>query len=286
MNSPLSLDIPGEIVRRITAAADQLYEESGKASFPNVDAVRRKARADMNATSKIMRTWRRNQTAAATPLPASIPEDVQAASQSLLAAMWTAATNDANANLQMAQAGWEQERLEAEACRQQLASAFDNQLEELMALQREVDTVAQKLIAQDSELQAMASDNEKLRKEAAEAEGWAATAEIRASEIQKRADDLKAELARAHSNADQERLDAKSRREAAEMAIAGLREELLQKSVHENDVRQDVTRLHGQVDAMTTAHQDLIELLAPTGKATNLATRLKTNKAKSPNGPQ
>ena len=123
-------DIPSDIVKRITMAADQLYEESGRTSFPNVDTVRRTARADMNATSNVMRTWRRAQTAAAAPLPSAIPESVHCASQTLLSAVWTAASSSANANLQTAQAGWEQERAEAEACRQQLASAFDSQTEE------------------------------------------------------------------------------------------------------------------------------------------------------------
>ncbi|MEJ7807393.1 MAG: hypothetical protein WKG03_15900 [Telluria sp.] len=53
MNPLLVPGIPSDIVGRITMAADQLYEESGRTSFPNVDTVRRKARADMNATSNV-----------------------------------------------------------------------------------------------------------------------------------------------------------------------------------------------------------------------------------------
>ena len=68
MDSLASLDIPNDIVRRITLAAYQLHEENGRSTFPNVDAVRRKARVNMNDASAVMRAWRRNQTAAAAPL--------------------------------------------------------------------------------------------------------------------------------------------------------------------------------------------------------------------------
>ena len=255
MNPLPPSDIPSEIVTRITTAADQLYEESGRTSFPNVDTVRRKARADMNATSNVMRTWRRAQTAAAAPLPAAIPDAVQIASQTLLTAVWVAASNSANANLQTAQAGWEQERAEAEACRQQLATAFDCQTEELALAQRTVDAMKQALTAQANELQTTIAGIEKLSHQGA-------TAEARANEIVKRADDLKTELARSHAIADQERIDSKAR---------------------ENDLREELARLRGQVDAMATERQALLTTLKPNGSADLPAKRATASKTKPQN---
>lgn len=106
-------DIPSDTMKRITSAADQLFEEGGRQAFPNVDAVRRKARVNMNDASSVMRVWRRTQTAAAAPLTTAIPIAVQDASQSLVVNLWKAATTAANASLEAAQAGWELERREA-----------------------------------------------------------------------------------------------------------------------------------------------------------------------------
>ena len=255
MNPLPTSDIPSDIVMRITTAADQLYEESGRSSFPNVDTVRRRARADMNATSTVMRSWRRAQTAAAAPLPGAIPDAVQLASHNLLTAVWVAANNNANANLQTAQAGWEQERAEAEACRQQLATAFDCQTEELALAQRTIDAMKQTLTAQANELQGAIAGLEKLGHQAA-------TAEARSNEIVKRADDLKSELARSHALADQERIDSKAR---------------------ENDMREELARLRGQVDAMATERQALLTTLKSNGSGSLPATRATASKAKPQN---
>ena len=187
----------------------------------------------LNDASAVMRAWRRNQTAAAAPLPSAIPDAVQAASQSLLTAVWAAATSSANANLQTAQAGWEQERTEAEACRQQLASAFDSQTEELASALQGIDAMTQELTTRGKELQAATTSLDSLRQEAEKAEGRAATAEARIEEIVKRADDLKTELGHAHANAEQERIDARQRLETADATILSLREELRQKSTLE-----------------------------------------------------
>lgn len=284
MNPSPNSDFPSDIVRRISMSADQLYEEGGRTAYPNVDAVRRRARADMNTTSSVMRAWRRAQTGTAAPLPASIPSTVQGASQSLLAAVWAAATDSAHANLQTAQTGWEQERTEAEACRQQLATAFDGQTEELAIAQRELDAMRQVLAAQGSELQAAAANVEKLRQEAAEASGWAATAEARANEVVKRADDLKAELTRAHASADQERIDSKRQLESAQTMIAQLREEVQKKSAQEHAFREELARLHGQIDAIATERQAMLAALKPNGQDVAAPKRRQVSKTRDPNG--
>ena len=265
--NPLPIaDIPSDTVKRITIAADQLYDEGGRSGFPNVDAVRRKARVNMNDASNVMRAWRRAQTEAAAPLTSSIPSAVQAASQAMLNAVWNAATNAANTNLQTAQAGWEQERAEAEACRFQLATAFDSQSEELAVALRNVAAMEQKLNVQGAELLAVTANVEKLRHEVAEAQGLAATAAIRSGEIAKRADDLKTELIRAHANADQERGDARSRLDAVDTIVTRLREELRHGSDRESAMREELAHLRGQVETMATEHRTLLGTLSSFGK--------------------
>lgn len=93
--------IPAELKDRITAAAQELYEQADCQRFPTVDAVRRHAKADMNSTSAVMREWRKAQQAAPVAVAVAVPEAVAAASTAALAAIWQQA-QDAAAKQQIA----------------------------------------------------------------------------------------------------------------------------------------------------------------------------------------
>lgn len=129
----LSIAIPSEVRERITTAAAELFEQSGRQAMPTVDTVRRAARVDMNAASAVMKEWRRAQTAQAAPVAVSVPESVQQASSAAVATIWLQAQELANASLRSAQAAWELERGELDAMRQELAEAFERQAIELDA---------------------------------------------------------------------------------------------------------------------------------------------------------
>lgn len=129
----LSIAIPSEVRERITTAAAELFEQSGRQAMPTVDTVRRAARVDMNAASAVMKEWRRAQTAQAAPVAVSVPESVQQASSVAVAAIWLQAQELANESLRSAQAAWELERGELDAMRQELAEAFERQATELDA---------------------------------------------------------------------------------------------------------------------------------------------------------
>ena len=129
----LSIAIPSEVRERITAAAAELFEQSGRQAMPTVDTVRRAARVDMNAASAVMKEWRRAQTAQAAPVAVLVPESVQQASSAAVATIWLQAQELANASLRSAQAAWELERGELDAMRQELAEAFERQAIELDA---------------------------------------------------------------------------------------------------------------------------------------------------------
>lgn len=126
-------DIAPDIVRRINEAADQLYEQTGRSGFPNVDAVRRRARANMNHASLVMRDWRRRHATSTAVLEDALPAGLESASRQLVNAFWREASALGNAHLQTAQNGWEQERRELEEFRDQIAAAFDVQAGELAA---------------------------------------------------------------------------------------------------------------------------------------------------------
>lgn len=277
-----SSDVPSDIEQRIISAADQLYDENGRLSIPNVDTVRRRARVNMNDASAVMRVWRRTHSAVAAAPTASIPEPVQGACQALLASVWTAATESANTSLQMAQLGWEQERAEAEACRQQLAGAFDNQTEELALAQRHADTLTEQLAVLEAELQDKVARTVEMETRAVDAETKAATVEARADEMGKRVDDLKTELSRAHQSADQERQDSKQRLQAMELTISSLREEARRTSSVESELREELARLRGQADVLVAGHQG--RQASSAAKTNTDANRTGARATKRPNG--
>ena len=124
-------DIAPEIIRRISDAADQLFNEGGHDAVPSVDAVRRRARANMNHASLVMRTWRQQLKAQPGPTEELMPESLRHVGNQLMLDIWREATKTANTNLASAKAAWEEGRGELEEFRRQLSSAFDAQSREL-----------------------------------------------------------------------------------------------------------------------------------------------------------
>ena len=260
-------DIPSDTMKRITSAADQLFEEGGRQAFPNVDAVRRKARVNMNDASSVMRVWRRTQTAAAAPLTTAIPIAVQEASQSLLVNLWKAATTTANASLEAAQAGWELERREAETSREQLATAFDCQTEELAEAQRLTKRLEHELSRQSGELNAAKVEKNLIQQKLFAAEASATTFAARAEEIAKRADILKIELEKVHTNAALEREDWKHRFDVAARAVEGMTNSLREQSANYAKAREDLALMQGQKDAAESQQHIARDKTEPNGDA-------------------
>ena len=70
------MELNKDIRDRILAAADALYDQAGRASFPTVDSVRKVAKVNMNDAATTMKEWRRAQTAQAAPVAITVPEGV------------------------------------------------------------------------------------------------------------------------------------------------------------------------------------------------------------------
>jgi colicin import membrane protein len=169
------VEINEETRNRIMTAANQLFEQAGRASFPTVDAVRRTARANMNDASAVMKDWRRMQTTA-TAVAVAVPDRVQQASQAALATLWVEAQDLAHETLIASQAAWDAERAEAEKLRVELSAAFEGQAAELDTLQGRL-----------ADLEAAAAAAEKrageLRDQLAAMTERAGTAEARAADL-------------------------------------------------------------------------------------------------------
>lgn len=243
--------IPTETVMRIIEAADTLYEEVDRKAFPSVDAVRRRARVNMNDASAAMRTWRREKTKLAAPLNESVPAPVQDACHTLLETMWKAATELANANLRAAQQGWEVERAEAESCRLQLAAAFDQQSTELAEAQHLLGTLQAELSSHRIRLEEAAQTYDSVTKSLRDAEARADLAKARTAEIERRAADLKTELDASHSHAREERMEAQRRIAAAEHALSERDEAARELQQAYAASREELGHLRGHLEALT-----------------------------------
>ena len=196
MSNELDTTINPEARARIIATAEQLYEAAGRgANFPNVSDVRRNARADMNTTSAVMKEWRRSKSTAVVAVAVAVPDRLRLAFDAALASVWTEAQDIANEALSAAQAAWETERAEAESLRAELSQAFESQGAELAAAQERIT----ELDAANGKLSAEVST---LRDVLAKSEEQAHMAQARAEEIERRADELRIELDRAHGEAD------------------------------------------------------------------------------------
>jgi colicin import membrane protein len=270
------MEMPAETRARIFAAADVLYQEAGRAAFPTVDAVRRSARVNMNDASTGMKEWRRVQTAQAAPVAVQVPPAVQQASAGALASLWQAAQELANESLRSAQAGWDTERNELEGLNQQMADAFEAQARELEAAQQELARVTAQLGVRDQEGQAQQSQIATLGNELASAQQSAQTAQVRAQEIEHRANNLKAELDHAHQDAARLRaeLDALRKTHADEIKAVLAKTDAAQATAVQGvaqieALRSELATVKAQAEAADQVHQEQRKQVAADLQRTN-----------------
>lgn len=274
--------IPAEVRERIVAAANELYEELGREAFPTVDTVRRAAKADMNTTSTVMRDWRRQQTAQAAPVAVTVPEAVSQANSVALAAMWQQAQELANESLRAAQVAWETEREELDAMRLELANAYEEQAGEFEALRIEAASEAK---AHKAQLEQVRSETGSVRDELAKAVTRAEREEAKAEEINRRADELRAELNRAHIDIDIARKALADEQAVKKSVLAEL--EQVRKELADNQAaaqrdkeeareqvtraRDEIKRLAGQLEAAQTDKERVAIELESTRKEASRA---------------
>jgi colicin import membrane protein len=267
------MDVAQEIKERIISAAVALFEESGRRDFPTVAAVRSRAGSDMNATSTVMREWRRAQTAQAAPVAVEVPEKVRAASITALGVLWAQAQELANDSLASFQAAWDAERAEAEALRGELSEAFEG-------LRRDLEKAHGSIASIEAERDAVINELTELRQQLTATTERANTADVRAIEIERRANDLSTELARVHEEAtaardrhasdmttartelDQVRAESVKLQAQAER-LAHIKTECDDARKAASDAREEAARLAGQLAAHREQNAAMLARLAP-----------------------
>lgn len=221
------MNISPAIRDRINSAADTLYQEGGRRSFPTVDAVRKLARVNMNDASTGMKAWRRAQTTHSDRPLIQVPIALQQTHIAALNAIWAEAVDLANEQLVSAQADWEAERAESEALSEQIANAYEAQAIELAKIAANVAQIEQEKRALAEAVEVSQRALEDAYRQIASSCAATREAEVRADEVARGAGDLRLALDRAHAyqvKASEEHA-AQLQSHASEMAT--LRAELL-----------------------------------------------------------
>lgn len=116
-----------EVKARIFAAAETLYDEKNRDSFPTVDAVRRQARVNMNdASLRHGKEWRKAQLAGLAEAPVIVPDAIQQSGLQLLGSIWQLSQEMATEGLPRCTTRLENERQELETIQTQISSAFED----------------------------------------------------------------------------------------------------------------------------------------------------------------
>lgn len=258
------MEIATGIRARIFEAANALYEEAGRLLFPTVDAVRKRARANMNDANTYMKEWRRAQTAQIAPVPVQVPSAIQQTNSAALAEIWLAAVTLANDSLRVAQSGWDAERVESETLAQQMATAFEEQAAELDAANVRVAELQIALSDAAAEAGRLRNQLDKALSDAGNERNAASQAQAKAIEIERRANDLRVELDRSHqqlamANENRAAEQLRSDREAEELR-AEIRKVKEDADIECGRAQAALTsalttaaKLSGQVEALTVA---------------------------------
>ena len=204
----------------------------------------------MTTIAGALRRWReRQQIEAETPaIRTPLPETVAEAMRTAIERLWKAAQEETQKEI---------DRL-TEAANARVSDAVaerDGALAELQATVEELQSLQSRSAGLENDLQAARQVGEGLRGELASAAERAGQAAARAIEIERRADDLHAELGRVHD-------DAKAERERLAEALtrAGVeRDEARQEAA---GARENAARLQGQVEAMQAQLGELMKAIA------------------------
>lgn len=172
---------------QIFAVADEL-DAAGHA--PTLAAVRKAVGGGSFTTiSEAMSEWKSRRMEQAAPSREPVPEALKEKLTDLGFEIWQLATHAAHGRLQQERDALAAVRTQMEAERQEAADLADSMSADLETVQRRLQMVEAKLLQEQSG----ATD---LREQLQKAIERAITAEARASEIEKRADNLNAELER------------------------------------------------------------------------------------------
>lgn len=241
-----------DIMQRIYAAADSLYEQNGHAAYPTVDAVRKTARVSMNDANAGMREWRRDQMARAVAPSVQVPSAILQSQTAFLAEIWQSAQTLAGESLATAQAAWDAERNQLESINKEIAEAFEAQAAELEDQRAHAITrtdEAENALASNRHLQVQLVD---LGSSLAAAESDARRDAARLEEVELRTVELRQELERAYQ-------ELAAAHQGGRAAMSAHADEL---AAVRADARQTEATLRSELEASRQQQRDLMQIVS------------------------
>ncbi|MDI3292299.1 DNA-binding protein [Janthinobacterium tructae] len=265
--------VSNDIQERIFAAADSLYEQSGYAALPTVDAVRKSARVNMNDASTGMRLWRQAHTVGSAASLSDLPDSLRQAHAIALGVLWRDARHAAAEQWRIERTHSEAERAHAEAEHQQLINAFDTQATQLAVVEQEVAKLHAECAALHAERQEVEARWHGTVSELALARAQAERNAVRAEEAQRLSAELRKELDHAHREFTRvvQESDRVREKGAAELATANhASSAALERLGQERDgaiqraleSREAVAVLRAQFNAATAQNASLLQLFS------------------------
>ena len=179
-------------LNRILGIANKLFEEGGGKRNPRVSDVRRAAGVAQDFAMEAMKTWRRGRSLPLVSADSDLPEPVKNAFDGALRLLMASADEVRRHDIQGERLRWQSER--------DIYEGLLKEVGEDLECERERGDAIQRVVA-DLELSLKAAKQASVEaKQTSDQEGRAASeASLRAVEIERRADVLSQELARAHA---------------------------------------------------------------------------------------
>jgi chromosome segregation ATPase len=239
-------------MQRIHLAADSLFEQNERASFPTVDAVRKAARVNMSDANSGMREWRRNQLARAAPARVQLPAAIAQAQAALAAELWQTAQTAAGESLAVAQAAWGAERQQLETLNKEMAEAFEAQAAELEIVRGELESRSTQAESAASACARLQLQLEALQTRLASAEHDAKRDAMRLEEAIRRADELRRDLDHAHQELAAAHIGGHEARRAHADELSAVRA----------DARQAEAVLREELEALRRQQRALMQIVS------------------------
>jgi colicin import membrane protein len=241
-----------DTMERISAAADELFEQNGRATYPTVDAVRKAARVNMNDANSGMREWRRNQMARAVPAAVQVPAAIMEVQATLVAQVWQVAQAVAGESLGAAQAAWNAERNQFETLNKEMADAFEFQAAELESLRSGLHAAADQAESLAASGEALQGEVDSLRARLSSSESDARRDAARMEEVERRASELRRELDHAHQELAAAHAGGREAMRAHALELAAVRA----------DARQAEAILRTALDAARQQQRELMQIVS------------------------
>lgn len=267
---------------RINNAADALYEETGRQVFPTVDAVRKRAKVNMNDASVGMREWRHAKSVERVEPITQLPASLHQANSAFLNSLWTEAVKLSGEALEAARIGWQAERRELETLGDQLATAFETQALDLSKFESENTKLKENLTGANEALAICQRRLDEVSRDLVVARLATDQVELRLRECDFRATEMRASLDGALAANMVASREHGAMRHTYEVEIANLRDEVTKVRTEALEVENGLRDLLQNASATAAVLRGKLEVVGESSAQRSKSRSFRVNIKKNP----